>query len=78
MLIRHLVLPGDLSGTEKALTFIAEDLGVQTYVSLMRQYFPANRAPGIPPLDRQLTSDEFEHAVEILHRVGLENGWVQS
>ncbi len=78
MMIRHLVLPGDLSGTEKALTFIAEDLGAQTYVSLMRQYFPANRAPGIPPLDRQLTSDEFEHAVEILHRLGLENGWVQS
>jgi putative pyruvate formate lyase activating enzyme len=78
MLIRHLVLPGDLSGTEKVLIFIAEQLGVQTSVSLMRQYFPAHRAPGIPPLDRPLTSDEFEHAVEILYRLGLENGWVQS
>jgi putative pyruvate formate lyase activating enzyme len=78
MLIRHLVLPENLSGTEKVLTFIAETLGVQTYISLMRQYFPAHRALGIPPLDRQLTSREFEQAVEILHRLGLENGWVQS
>jgi putative pyruvate formate lyase activating enzyme len=32
LLIRHLVLPGDLSGTSRVLAFIAEEISTQTYL----------------------------------------------
>jgi len=77
LLVRHLVLPEGLSGTERVLRFIATDLGRSTAVSLMRQYFPANKALRLPPLDRSLLTAEFDAAREMLERYELDNGWIQ-
>lgn len=77
LLVRHLVLPQELSGSERVLHFIASELGKSTAVSLMRQYFPANKAPRLPPLDRPLLPAEFEAALEILERHKLDSGWIQ-
>jgi putative pyruvate formate lyase activating enzyme len=78
MLIRHLVLPEDLSGTADNLAFLAEKLGPEVWVSLMHQYFPAHEALHIPPLNRKVTRDEYEKAFHNLTRLGLENGFVQA
>jgi putative pyruvate formate lyase activating enzyme len=56
---------------------MAENLGRETHISLMKQYFPAHRAPDTPGLQRKLTDEEYEEAVEALAEAGLENGWVQ-
>jgi len=77
LIIRHLVLPGDLSGTRETLGWIAANLGRETHISLMRQYFPAHRAPDTPGIDRKITAAEYDRAVEWLEEFGLENGWVQ-
>ena len=77
MVIRHLVLPDDLSQTRAVLSWIAHELGAETYVSLMAQFFPAYRANERPPLDRRLSRAEYRDALAALSELGLENGWRQ-
>jgi putative pyruvate formate lyase activating enzyme len=77
LVVRHLVLPESGAGTRETLAWIAEHLGRETHISLMRQYFPAYRAAETPGLERKLTDEEYEDAVAALEEFGLENGWVQ-
>lgn len=77
MLIRHLVLPEGLSSSEKVFEFIATELSREVPVSLMSQYFPADRAVGDPSLGRRITKKEFAEAEDALHRFGLGRGWIQ-
>lgn len=78
LLIRHLVLPCSLSQTRGVLSFIAEDLPKDTYVSLMGQYFPTHRAHEFAPISRPLTQQEYRRAIEFCHSLGLSNVFVQS
>ncbi|HEY3309825.1 MAG TPA: radical SAM protein [Desulfuromonadaceae bacterium] len=77
LIIRHLVLPNQLAGTRQTLAWIAENLGTETHISLMRQYFPAHRAIETPDIDRKITDEEYDEAVEVLEQFDLENGWLQ-
>ena len=77
MIIRHLVLPENGAGTGETLAWIAKNAGCETHISLMKQYFPAHLALETPGLNRKVSDDEYEKAVEVLDAVGLENGWVQ-
>ncbi|HAJ56206.1 MAG TPA: radical SAM protein [Candidatus Omnitrophica bacterium] len=77
LIIRHLVLPQDLSSTEQICAFIAKKLSPQVYISLMSQYQPCFEAESNPPLDRRITREEYARAVSSLKKYGLENGWVQ-
>ncbi len=78
VIIRHLVLPGKRSGSIETLRWMAESLGRETHIALMNQYFPAHEAVGIVGLDRRITEQEYEEAVETLEDLGLENGWIQN
>ena len=42
LIIRHLILPNDLSETEKVFKFIAEELSPDVHISLMSQYYPTH------------------------------------
>ncbi len=77
LVIRHLVLPEGRAGSAETLRWIAANLGRETHVSLMKQYFPAHEAAKTPGIDRRLTDEEYEEAVSALENEGLENGWVQ-
>lgn len=77
LLIRHLVLPGGLAGSEGSFEFLAEKIGREVWISVMNQYFPAHLAHGMPPLDRKVTEEEYEHAFALLERFDLENGYIQ-
>jgi putative pyruvate formate lyase activating enzyme len=77
LIIRHLILPGGLSGTEWIMKFLAEEISKDVYISLMSQYFPAYKAPTISELSRRITVDEYEDARRIMEQHGLENGWIQ-
>ena len=77
LIIRHLVLPGGLAGTGNTFEFIAHEISPEVHLSLMCQYFPANRAPDTPGLERRITEAEYREAIDLLGRYGLENGWVQ-
>ena len=71
LLVRHLVLPGDIAGTEQVLAWIASEISPHTYVNLMAQYRPCHRAWEQPPLDRGLTLAEYRRAREVAGRLGL-------
>ncbi len=71
LLIRHLVLPGDLSGTKKVCEFIAKELSPDTFVNIMDQYHPCGHAFEHPPLDRPIHPEEFEQALKWAKEAGL-------
>ena len=77
MIVRHLVLPEGLAGTSDTLAWIADNLGSETTVSLMSQYFPADRALCDQQLGRCISEQEYEAACDLLEDNGLEEGWVQ-
>ncbi len=71
LLIRHLVLPNDLAGTEKVMEFLATEISTETFVNIMDQYRPLHKAFQYPELSRPITRMEFKRAVEIALRHGL-------
>jgi len=77
LIIRHLVLPENISGTEKIMEFIARRVSPETYISLMSQYFPVYKADEFKELARRITLEEYSAAQEIMHKYGLYNGWIQ-
>jgi putative pyruvate formate lyase activating enzyme len=77
LIIRHLVLPNGISGTDKVMRFISEELGKDTLVSLMSQYLPYYKAEGFIDISRRLTHKEYDEAKAIMDEYGLHNGWIQ-
>lgn len=71
VLVRHLVLPGRLAGTVAIMRFLAEDISKDTYVNIMDQYRPCWKAFNYPPLNRTITPEEFEEAMETARSAGL-------
>jgi putative pyruvate formate lyase activating enzyme len=71
LLVRHLVMPGLVDETEAILHWIAEELGPDTYVDVMAQFYPAGRTSEFPEIDRHLYRSEFEHALEVADGLGL-------
>jgi putative pyruvate formate lyase activating enzyme len=77
IIVRHLVLPNGLSGTESIMKFLALEISKDVYISLMSQYFPAYKANEHKELSRRTTAAEYDDACRIMEKYGLENGWVQ-
>ena len=71
LLVRHLVLPNGLAGTAEIARFLAEEISRDTYINVMDQYRPCYRAPELPPLDRPVTTAEYEAAMEAARQAGL-------
>ncbi len=73
LLIRHLVMPQNLAGTEKIMEFIATELSKETYVNIMPQYSPEFKAFYYKELSEGITNNEFNKALEIAQKAGLTN-----
>jgi putative pyruvate formate lyase activating enzyme len=71
LLVRHLVLPDDIAGTEQVLAFLAREISTGTYLNLMAQYRPCYRADEEPPLDRRIRADEYRRALDLARQLGL-------
>jgi len=71
LLVRHLVLPGNIAGTDEVLAFLAREISPDTYLNLMDQYHPCYRADEFPTLDHPLTEDEYEAALKIAEQCKL-------
>ena len=71
LLVRHLVMPGGLAETDRILHYLAEEISTATYVNVMDQYRPCGRAHLYPPLDRQLSHDEYREALKLAEKAGL-------
>ncbi len=77
LIIRHLVLPNDLSETEKVFKFIAEELSPKIHISVMSQYFPTFMAKRDILINRTVRESEYDKVLSLLDKYGLNNGWTQ-
>ncbi len=73
VLVRHLIMPGEIAGTESIMRFLAEEVSPDTFVNLMDQYYPAGRVSGIEFVEirRPITSVEYRKAVAAARAAGL-------
>ncbi len=77
LIIRHLVLPGQVENSKRCLRFIAEELSPSVHVSLLSQYHPTPAVAADPDLGRCLLPREYAEVVAELHALGLRHGWIQ-
>lgn len=77
IIIRHLVLPNNIENTKKVLEIIANEIDKEVYVSLMGQYIPKDNAVKCEKLNRKVTKEEYDEAIEYFFEVGLKNGFTQ-
>ena len=81
MIIRHLVLPGNLANSEVVMKFIAEKISRNSYVNIMAQYRPAwraaegGRSPVLAALQRPITAREYDYAIRCAQESGLSRGF---
>ncbi len=71
LLVRHLVLPEGLAGTEGVMRFLAKEISLDTYVNVMDQYRPCHRSAEVPALRRQITGEESNEATRLAKEAGL-------
>jgi putative pyruvate formate lyase activating enzyme len=77
LVIRHLVLPNHLAGSEKTFRFVKEEISPDVYVSLMGQYFPSFEASENVSINRKITREEYGLAKRSFFESGLTSGWMQ-
>jgi len=70
LIVRHLVLPNNIAGTEDVLNFISK-ISQNTYINIMNQYRPCWQADEYPELNRRITKQEFNDAIRIAFKYGL-------
>jgi len=73
LLIRHLILPNNISSSENVLKFIKDELGENTWISLLSQYHPEYKAYIYPEINRRITFEEYNEVVELTYKLGLKN-----
>ena len=77
LIVRHLILPGDIAGSKDSLTWLAREVSPTVAVSIMSQYYPANRAYKFKELNRKITPAEYQEVADLVAALGFENGWLQ-
>lgn len=76
VVIRHLVLPGQLENTKRCIDWVARTFAPgQVLFSLMAQYTPQPNAEGV--FRRHVTSGEYRAAVEYMENCGIADGFTQ-
>jgi putative pyruvate formate lyase activating enzyme len=73
LMIRHLVMPNGVSGSEEVMQWIGENLPKDTYVNIMSQYRPTYKAFDYPEISRSINSREYDSAILAAKKAGLTN-----
>lgn len=73
LIIRHLVLPQNIAGTDRFVTWVARELTTDTRVNIMSQYRPEHRARDYSELSRPITPTEWGQALAWAYATGLTN-----
>ncbi len=77
LLIRHLVMPDNIAGSEEIFDFIVKELSANTYVNIMAQYYPCHLASRFPEISRRITRREYTQALTLAKEKGLSRGFRQ-
>jgi putative pyruvate formate lyase activating enzyme len=73
VLVRHLVMPGEIAGTEHIMRFLTEEISPDTYVNVMEQYRPAGRVSSekFEEINRRVNGSELQAALNQAQEAGL-------
>jgi len=71
LLVRHLVMPNDVAGTENIMAFLAGVISRDTYVNVMMQYRPCYKAVGDAIIGRPVSITEYSQALQATLQAGL-------
>lgn len=71
ILLRHLVMPEGIAGTRDIMRFVAKEISPNTYVNIMDQYRPCGIAYKHKPLDRSITTTEYNTALDEAREEGI-------
>ncbi|MBQ1614200.1 MAG: radical SAM protein, partial [Selenomonas sp.] len=77
VLVRHMVLPGHRHESMDIVKWLWETFGKTVQVSLMNQYTPMYKAAEHKPLNRRLTTFEYDSVVDYALQLGMENAYIQ-
>lgn len=80
VIVRHLVLPGQIKDSKKLLRHLHETYGKHIYISIMNQYTPLDSLKAgypISELNRKVTSEEYERVLTFAEQIGIEQGFCQ-
>jgi putative pyruvate formate lyase activating enzyme len=77
LIIRLLVMPNQVAGVSDTLRWITENLGNETFISLMAQYYPAGQAKNYDKISRGITQQEYDDVLETLESLDFANGFTQ-
>ena len=78
MIVRHLVLPGQIDNSLGVLDWFSETFPKEDVLfSLMSQYVPVGKAKTMPPFDRTVTEEEYDAVLSYLDFLGIANGFTQ-
>lgn len=77
IIVRQLLLPGQLEDAKKIVKYLHETYGEQIYLSLMSQYTPLPHVEAYPELNRPVNSRTYEKYVDYAIELGVENGFIQ-
>jgi len=71
LIVRHLLMPNGLAGTRKVMQFLAQEISSNTYVNIMDQYHPCGLAHTYSEINRRISREEFETALQIAREEGI-------
>lgn len=77
VIVRHLMLPGQLEDSMRIIRYLYETWGNRIYISIMNQYTPCNHLPDHPELQRKVSQEEYDALVDYAVELGVEQGFIQ-
>lgn len=77
VIVRHLVLPGQVKDSKKILRYLHDTYKNDIYVSIMNQYTPLEHTAQIPELNRKVTDGEYKRVLDFAEKIGIERGFLQ-
>lgn len=75
VIIRHLIMPGNIMQTKKILNYIKDNFPSDVYISIMAQYFPTYKAKEDEIINRKISKREYEIVLDLIK--DFENGYIQ-
>lgn len=77
IIVRHLLLPGQVEEAKRVLRYLYETYGDTIAISILNQYTPLPHVAAYPELNRKVTDAEYEEVVEYALELGIEHGFLQ-
>ena len=77
LIIRHMILPNSVENTKNIIKWIKENLGEETIISIMAQYFPTHKANEFPEINRKINEEELQEVESYLFELNMTNGYIQ-